>query len=210
MIKGIIFDLDGVIVSTDKYHYLAWKKLADREGIYFDEKINNRLRGVSRRESLNIILEKSNKIYREEEILAMLDFKNNIYRSSLINLTPQDILPGVVELLDYLDAKGIKKAIGSSSKNTMYILERIGLTAHFNVIIDGTMITKTKPNPEVFSKAQKQLELEPQECLVVEDAIAGVEAAHNANIKACAVGDAALKQVGDFNLKNILDVKEII
>ena len=143
MIKGIIFDLDGVIVSTDKYHYAAWKQLADRENIFFDEQINNRLRGVSRRESLNIILERASKQYSEAEINEMLEYKNQIYRASLVNITPKDILPGVKELLNYLTINGIKKAIGSSSKNTMLILERIGLSDCFDVIVDGTMISHT-------------------------------------------------------------------
>lgn len=210
MIKGIIFDLDGVIVSTDKYHYAAWKKLADREDIYFDETINNRLRGVSRRESLNIILEKSNKKYSEEEILEMLEYKNNIYRESLKNLTPSDILPGVKELLNYLKEKKIKKAIGSSSKNTMLILDRIGLINEFDLIVDGTMIKNTKPDPEVFIKAQVGLSFEAYDCLVVEDAIAGVMASHNAHIKCCAVGDAAINKVADYNINNIIEIKNII
>lgn len=210
MIKGIIFDLDGVIVSTDKYHYAAWKQLADRENIYFDEQINNRLRGVSRRESLNIILERASKQYSEAEINEMLEYKNQIYRASLVNITPKDILPGVKDLLDYLNLKGIKKAIGSSSKNTMLILDRIGLCNCFDVIVDGTMISHTKPDPEVFLKAQKGLNLANTECLVVEDAVAGVEASHNANIKAVAVGDAALHGVGDYNFDNVLEIKKII
>lgn len=210
MIKGVIFDLDGVIVSTDHFHYVAWKKLADREGIYFDEKINNRLRGVSRLESLKIVLEKSHKTYSDEEIAEMLEYKNNIYRASLINITPSDILPGVVEFLDWLDGQGIKKAIGSSSKNTDLILTQIGLKKRFEVIVDGTCITNTKPDPEVFVKAQTRLGLQPQDCLVVEDAIAGVEAAHRAGIKACAVGDASLNKVGDWNVNNILEIIEWI
>lgn len=210
MIKGIIFDLDGVIVSTDKYHYAAWKQLADREHIYFDEQINNRLRGVSRRESLNIILERASKEYSETEINEMLEYKNQIYRKSLVNITPKDILPGVKDLLDYLNLKGIKKAIGSSSKNTMLILDRIGLCDCFDVIVDGTMINHTKPDPEVFLKAQNGLNLANTECLVVEDAVAGVEASHNANIKAVAVGDAALHGVGDYNFSNVLEIKNIL
>ena len=210
MIKGIIFDLDGVIVSTDNYHYEAWKSLADREGIYFDKDINNRLRGVSRRESLMIILEKSQKKYEESEIEEMLNYKNEIYRNSLNNLTKTDIMPGVVELLEYLESKKIKKAIGSSSKNTMLILNRMGLKDRFDYIADGTMITNTKPDPEVFIKARLGLGLAADECLVVEDAVAGVMASHNANIKAIAVGDAAKNKVGDYNLDNTLDLIKIL
>lgn len=203
MIRGIIFDLDGVIVSTDKYHYEAWKSLADKENIYFDEEINNNLRGVSRRESLNIILKNSNKTYTESEIDEMLTYKNDIYKASLINISPKDILPGILDLLDFLDKKNIKTAIGSSSKNAKIILERISLLDRFDVIIDGSVITNTKPDPEVFIKAHVALGLTTKECLVVEDAIAGVEAAHRANIRAVAVGDAAKNKVGDYNILNI-------
>lgn len=210
MIKGIIFDLDGVIVSTDQYHYEAWKALADREGIYFDKNINNRLRGVSRRESLMIILEKSQRKYNELEIEEMLNYKNEIYRNSLNKLTKIDIMPGIVELLEYLESQNIKKAIGSSSKNTMLILDRIGLKAKFDYIVDGTMITNTKPDPEVFIKARLGLGLQEDECLVVEDAVAGVMASHYANIKAIAVGDAAKNKKGDYNLDNVLDLIKIL
>ena len=210
MIKGIIFDLDGVIVSTDQYHYEAWKALADREGIYFDKNINNRLRGVSRRESLMIILEKSQRKYNELEIEEMLNYKNEIYRNSLNKLTKIDIMPGIVELLEYLESQNIKKAIGSSSKNTMLILDRIGLKAKFDYIVDGIMITNTKPDPEVFIKARLGLGLQEDECLVVEDAIAGVMASHYANIKAIAVGDAAKNKKGDYNLDNVLDLIKIL
>lgn len=210
MIKGIIFDLDGVIVSTDHYHYQAWKALADREGIYFDKVINNRLRGVSRRESLMIILEKSQRKYEESEIDEMLNYKNTIYRNSLNKLTKIDILPGIIELLEYLESKNIKKAIGSSSKNTMIILDRIGLKDRFDYIVDGTMITNTKPDPEVFIKVRLGLGLQTDECLVVEDALAGVMASHNADIKAVAVGDAAKNKAGDYNLDNALDLIKIL
>lgn len=210
MIKGIIFDLDGVIVSTDQYHYEAWKALADREGIYFDKNINNRLRGVSRRESLMIILEKSQRKYNELEIEEMLNYKNEIYRNSLNKLTKIDIMSGVVELLEYLESQNIKKAIGSSSKNTMLILDKIGLKAKFDYIVDGIMITNTKPDPEVFIKARLGLGLQEDECLVVEDAVAGVMASHYANIKAIAVGDAAKNKKGDYNLDNVLDLIKIL
>lgn len=210
MIKGIIFDLDGVIVSTDQYHYEAWKALADREGIYFDKNINNRLRGVSRRESLMIILEKSQRKYNELEIEEMLNYKNEIYRNSLNKLTKIDIMSGVVELLEYLEIQNIKKAIGSSSKNTMLILDKIGLKAKFDYIVDGIMITNTKPDPEVFIKARLGLGLQEDECLVVEDAVAGVMASHYANIKAIAVGDAAKNKKGDYNLDNVLDLIKIL
>ena len=142
--KGIIFDLDGVICHTDRYHYEAWKMLADRLEIPFDEKINNRLRGVSRNESLDIVLEKSSKVYTREEKLAMAEEKNDCYRKLLAQMTPADLSPAVKEMLDALK-QSKKLAIGSSSKNTKFILERIGLDDYFDVIADGNDITHSKP-----------------------------------------------------------------
>lgn len=210
MIKGVIFDLDGVIVSTDEYHYQAWKKLALREGIEFDRKINNRLRGVSRMESLEIILEKSNKKYSDSEKLEMTDYKNVIYKKLLDNLTPKDILDNALEVLDFLRNMGILIAIGSSSKNTKRILDKIGLLEAFNAIADGTDIKKSKPDPEVFLVAAERLGLEPQSCLVIEDAIAGIEAAKNGYMYACAINDAIKSEKADFKIKNLKEIEHIV
>ena len=174
---GVIFDLDGVIVSTDNCHYLAWKKMADEEGIPFDRTINERLRGVSRMESLNIILEKANKAYSEEEKQAMATRKNGYYVELIGSLTPGDMLPGAMDTLQMLKEKGIRIAIGSSSRNTPVILKQIQLENAFDAVADGNAITHSKPDPEVFLLAAKLLGLSPDNCLVVEDADAGVEAA---------------------------------
>lgn len=190
VIKGIIFDLDGVIVSTDEYHFQAWNKLAEAEGIPFDRNDNERLRGVSRMESLEIILEKADKEYSDDEKVAMATRKNDIYRESLKNLTPSDILPGVMDVLDRLRERGIKMAIGSSSKNAQPILKAIGLEDAFDVVVDGTHIERSKPDPQVFSMAGEQLGLQPAECLVVEDADAGVDAGLAAGMPVLAVGAA--------------------
>lgn len=190
-IKGVIFDLDGVIVTTDNFHYDAWKKLADEEGIYFDREINERLRGVSRMESLNIILEKANKEYSLEEKKEMAERKNNYYKELIKNLTKVDILPGVTNILNGLKEKNIKIAIGSSSKNSPAILKYIGLDKVFHATVDGNQIKNSKPNPEVFLKAAELLNLNPSECLVVEDAEAGVEAGLKGGMKVLAVGFAA-------------------
>lgn len=190
-IKGILFDLDGVIVTTDNYHYKAWKKLADEENIYFDKVINQRLRGVSRMHSLDIILEKSDFTFSQDEKNQMAKRKNNYYKELIKNLTPEDILPGVINLLNDLKNNSIKVAIGSSSKNSNDILSYIGLLEEFDAIIDGNQITFSKPNPEVFLKGAKALNLEPEDCLVVEDAEAGVKAALAGNMKVLAVGFAA-------------------
>ena len=154
MIKGIIFDLDGVLAFSDKYHYKAWKYLADQEGIYFDEVINNRLRGVSRMESLDIILERSTKEYTLEEKIRMATIKNDLYVEYLDELKPSDIFEDTRKTLDILLSKGIKLSIGSSSKNTLKILTKTDLLKYFDIIIDGNKISNSKHHPEVFLKAQ--------------------------------------------------------
>ena len=208
--KGVIFDLDGVICSTDHYHYLAWKALADRLGIYFDETINNRLRGVSRMASLEIILERYDGTLSEEEKLAAAEEKNNLYRELLKEMTPADLSPEVTNTLDALRAKGLLLGIGSSSKNTKFILSRIGLGDYFDKISDGTNITRSKPDPEVFLKAAEYLGLEPKDCLVVEDAKAGVEAALAAGMDAAAIGDAVSCGLATYNLTRFSDLIDCV
>ena len=210
MIKGVIFDLDGVIVSTDKYHYLAWKKIADEENIYFDEIINNRLRGVSRMESLEIILEKANKKYNNEEKLILASKKNEIYKESLKELTRKDVNIEVIETLDYLKEKGIKMAIGSSSRNTMLILSSIELLDYFDEIVDGNQISKSKPDPEVFVKACDKLKLLKEECIVVEDAVSGVLAAINGGFKVCGINDARKFEKTTYSIDNLKDILKYI
>ncbi|MFA6508283.1 MAG: beta-phosphoglucomutase [Treponemataceae bacterium] len=189
--KAVIFDLDGVLVTTDDYHYKAWKKMADEEGIDFDRKINERLRGVSRMESLAIILEKSSHTYTDSEKTELAGRKNAYYRDSLKSLSPSDILPGTKETLAALKKRHIKVAVGSSSKNAIPILEKIGMKDSFDAIADGNDITNSKPDPEVFLVAAKKLGLKPADCVVVEDAEAGLEAAYAAGMRCFAVGSAA-------------------
>ena len=208
--KGIIFDLDGVICSTDHYHYLAWKALADRLGAYFDETINNRLRGVSRMASLEILLERYDGTLTEEEKLAAAEEKNNTYRELLKQMSPADLSNEVKTTLDALRAKGLLLGIGSSSKNTKFILSRIGLGDYFDKISDGTNITRSKPDPEVFLKAAEYLGLEPKDCLVVEDTVAGVQAAHAAGMDAAAVGDAAGSGLAEYSLKNFSELLDCV
>ena len=188
--QGIIFDLDGVICSTDEYHYQAWKALADRLGIPFDRERNNLLRGVSRMESLAIILEKSGRAYSAEEKASFAAEKNGLYRQLLGRMSTADLADEVRVTLDALRARGLKLAIGSSSKNTPFILERIGLADFFDAVADGNGITHSKPHPEVFLKAAELLGLPPAHCLVVEDAHAGVEAACTGGFDCAAMGDA--------------------
>lgn len=206
MIEAVIFDLDGVIVSTDEYHYQAWKIIADEEDVYFDRNINERLRGVSRSDSLNIILENAKREYSIEEKERLLERKNNIYKEYLKKLTPNDILPGVFENMEKLKAMGIKMAVGSSSKNTQFILEQIEIKNYFNVIVDGNSITKSKPDPEVFLKAASLLKVEPEKCMVVEDAHAGIDAAKKGGFVALAVGYSFGYKKADYRAKSLKDI----
>lgn len=151
MMRAVIFDLDGVLVSTDHFHYKAWKQIADRLNIPFDEHVNNRLRGVSRMESLDIILSgASDKQFTDEQKQSLAEEKNTVYRMFLEQLSPADILPGVTETLEGLKVKGVAAAVGSSSKNARFILEQVGLLDWFAVIVDGNQISRSKPDPEVF------------------------------------------------------------
>lgn len=206
MIKAAIFDLDGVIVSTDELHYKAWKKIADNENIYFDRNINERLRGVSRLESLEIILEKSTKKYTSEEKEELAESKNKLYREYLNDLSSKDILPGVNELLKAIKKYDIKISIGSSSKNARYILEKIGLIDMFDVIVDGNDISKSKPDPEVFIKARTKLNAIDSECIVFEDAVSGIEAANSANCISVAVGEIYNIPIARYGYKSIEEV----
>ncbi len=189
--KAVIFDLDGVICNTDNYHYQAWKKMADEMGIPFDEQINKRLRGVSRMESLDIILEKADREYSAEEKEKLATEKNSTYVELLDNMTEKDLSEEVKTTLDKLREKGLLLAIGSSSKNTKKILSKIGLGDYFDAISDGTNITKSKPDPEVFLKAAQMLGVDPSDALVVEDAEAGIDAAVAGGFKSAGIGDAA-------------------
>lgn len=204
--KGIIFDLDGVICHTDKYHYQAWKKLADKLGIYFDQEINNRLRGVSRMESFDIILEKYHGQMSQEDKVRYAAEKNDLYRELLKNMTTDDLDPQVKETLDTLRSRGLLLAIGSSSKNAGFILERLGLDGYFDAVSDGNNISRSKPDPEVFLKAAEYLDLQPQDCLVVEDAQSGLEAAIAGNMDCAAIGDAVKCNKADYNLETFSDL----
>jgi len=188
MIRGVIFDLDGVLVTTDELHYRSWKGLADEEGIYFDQTINHRLRGVSRMESLEIILERSDHRYDEREKQQLATRKNATYRRLLDQLTPDDILPGARACIESLSRRGIKLAVASSSKNAKSILEYLELVDAFDAVVDGNDISNSKPHPEVFELAAARIGLDPSECLVVEDAPAGVEAARRAGMSVFGIG----------------------
>lgn len=209
-IKGIIFDLDGVIVYTDRLHYQAWKKIADKLGIYFDEKINDRLRGVSRMESLEIILEQYHgKPMSGEDKLKLAEEKNGYYREMLCKMSPADVSGEVRDVLKKLHKKGFVLAIGSSSKNAKLILDRVGLTDEFDAISDGTNITCSKPDPEVFLKAAEFMGLDPRQCAVVEDAKAGIDAAKSGKMFAIAIGDAVKYDRADVKIENFIDLLDM-
>lgn len=210
-LKAAIFDLDGVIVFTDKFHYQAWKKMADEMGIYFDEEINNRLRGVSRMDSLEIILERYEaeplSDERKEELAAQ---KNETYRELLKTMTPEDVADEVRETLEELRRRGYKISLGSSSKNAKFILERVALFDVFDAISDGTNITRSKPDPEVFLKGAEFLGEDPADCLVVEDAEAGIDAGIAGGMKTAAIGDAVNCGKADYNMSTFSDLLKIL
>ena len=208
--EAVIFDLDGVIISTDEYHYQAWKALADELGVYFDRTINNRLRGVSRMESLDIVLERAKKEYTPAEKEAMAEKKNGIYKELLKNMSPKDLSDEVKDTLDTLRNRGYLLAIGSSSKNAPFILERIGLSGYFDAVSDGNNIKKSKPDPEVFVKAAEMLSKKNDQCLVVEDDVSGANAAHAGGMKAACVGDASRAGAGDMNMDSFKELKNIL
>lgn len=208
--RAVIFDLDGVICHTDQYHYQAWKAVADELGIYFDEHINNRLRGVSRMESFHIILERYNGEMSQEEKEAYTEKKNSIYKELLNHMGPGDLSPEVRETLDALREKGCRLAIGSSSKNAGFILGQLGLGNYFDAVSDGNNITRSKPDPEVFVKAAQFLGEKPEDCLVVEDAEAGLQAAIAGGMHCAAIGGAVGCNLADYNLRTFADLKNIM
>lgn len=198
MIEACLFDLDGVVVDTAKYHFIAWKALAEELGFEFTVEDNERLKGVSRMQSLDILLEIGGLQFSEPEKLAMAAKKNTIYVSYIEKMTPEEILPGVEDFLQELRNSGIKIALGSASKNAPMILERIQLFGMFDAIVDGNSISEAKPNPEVFLKGAEKLGVLPENCVVFEDAIAGIEAAQNANMYSVGIGDPGILGFADL------------
>ncbi|WP_295795732.1 beta-phosphoglucomutase [Mucilaginibacter sp.] len=191
-IKACIFDLDGVIVDTAVYHYKAWKRLADQLGLSFTEHDNELLKGVSRVRSLEIILELNHVTKTAEEQTELATQKNNWYVDMINQMTPAEILPGAKEFLEACRAAGIKTALGSASKNSSTILAKINMAHLFDAIVDGNHVSKAKPDPEVFLKGAEALGVSPAECVVFEDAIAGVEAAINGGMKVVGIGEPAV------------------
>lgn len=208
MIKGILFDLDGVLLSTDQFHFRAWKALAVRLAIPFDRRQGDRCRGISRMESLDIVLENSTRIYTPEEKLQFAEEKNHAYRALLQGLTPADVPEETVRVLTQLRMRGYQLALASGSKNAELILERTGLRSLLDGVVDGKDITHSKPDPEVFCKAAQALDLSPRDCVGVDDASAGVQSIRAAGALAAAIGPAAQAGEGDWNLKSLSQLLE--
>ena len=206
-VKGLLFDLDGVIVSTEKNHFEAWRETASKLGISFSEHDNEALKGVNRVDSLKQILSHGNKTVSDEEFESLLVFKNDMYLDSITALSKDDLLPGVHALLLQAKSMGIKIGLGSSSKNAPMILTRLGITDLFDVIIDGNGVTHPKPDPEVFLNGAKALGLAPSDCLVFEDASSGVAAAKAGGFIAIGVGNPMLKGVADVYFNELTEFR---
>lgn len=207
-IKGCIFDLDGVIVDTAKYHYLAWKRLANELGFEFTKDQNERLKGVSRMKSLDILLEIGNKSnFSDEEKIKLAEKKNNWYVEYISNMSSDEILPGAKEFLQVVRNAGIKTALGSVSKNSMTILNRLNLAKYFDAIIDGNKVTHAKPNPEVFLLGAREIGVPEKNCVVFEDASAGIEAATNAGMYSIGIGSKKILNKANIVIDSLEDMK---
>jgi beta-phosphoglucomutase len=205
MIKAFIFDLDGVITDTAEYHYRGWKRLADEEGLSFTREDNEHLRGVPRRESLMLILK--DRVYPEEKIREMMERKNNYYLAFIKEITPRDLLPGAKELLQEIREAGLKNALGSASKNAGEVIERLGIRNLFDAISDGFSVERQKPAPDLFLHAAAQLGLTPAECVVIEDAAAGIEAAIAGGFRSVGLGPDERVGRADIILSNLAGVR---
>jgi beta-phosphoglucomutase len=204
-IKACIFDLDGVITDTAKFHYLAWSELAENLGFSFSSEQNEQLKGISRDASLEILLKIGNKSFDTETKKKLAERKNKRYIEFIQQMTPDDILPGVLDFLDELKNCKIRIALGSASKNAQLILNKIGVTSYFDTIIDGNLVANAKPHPEVFLKAAEQLHISPENCVVFEDAAAGIDAARNAQMRNIGIGSKHSLPNADFVIANFTD-----
>lgn len=204
--KAFIFDLDGVIVDTAKYHFLAWRKLANSMGFDFTHEQNEQLKGVSRVKSLEKILAWGNKSVSEDEFNKLMVQKNEDYLTYIGKMDAQEILPDVGKTLDFLKEKEQHIALGSASKNARMILEKVNLLEKFDVLVDGNDVTNAKPNPEVFLNAAKQLQANPKDCIVFEDAVAGIQAANNAGMVSIGIGDKNTLHEANYVFKNFTEI----
>jgi beta-phosphoglucomutase len=201
MIRAFIFDLDGVITDTAEYHYRGWKRLAEEEDLSFSREENEHLRGIPRRESLMLILK--DHVYPEAKILQMMERKNNYYLEFIKGISPRDLLPGAKELLEEIRAAGLKNALGSASKNASEVLDRLGIRSLFDAISDGHSVERQKPAPDLFLHAARQLNLSPAECVVVEDAAAGIQAAKAGGLRSIGLGPRERVGAADANFPSL-------
>jgi len=206
MKKGFIFDLDGVIVDTAKYHYLAWKKLANQLGFEFTKEQNELFKGVSRKRCLEILLEIGHIDATQEQFDTWMVEKNIDYLAYIENMDASEILPDVPKILKFLKEREIPIALGSASKNARPILEKVNLLHYFDVIVDGNNVTKAKPDPEVFLLAAKQLGVNSKDCIVFEDAVAGVKAANAAKMISIGIGDEKVLSEAQFNFTGFTEI----
>ncbi|MBN2868823.1 MAG: beta-phosphoglucomutase [Flavobacteriaceae bacterium] len=204
--KGFIFDLDGVIVDTAKYHFLAWQKLAKSIGIDFSHEQNEQLKGVSRVKSLEKILAWGNKTISEEKFNALMASKNDDYLSFIAKMNHDEILPDVPKVLNYLKEQNQPISLGSASKNARQILNKVDLLKQFDAIVDGNDVSKAKPDPEVFLIAAKALNINPEDCIVFEDSVAGVEAANTANMISIGIGEQSLLHEADYVFSDFTEI----
>ena len=208
--KAVIFDLDGVITDTAHYHYLAWKRLAESQGVHFDHAFNENLKGIDRMGSLDLILASSRRVYTPEEKQALADEKNVHYQELIATMSAADLLPGAVRALDVVRARGLRIGLASVSKNAFTVLERLGITDKFDYVVDAATIARGKPDPEIFLKAARELGVAPSDCLGVEDAVAGVASIKSAGMFALGIGhpfvltqaDVVITSLSDFNLES--------
>ncbi len=207
MHKGFIFDLDGVIVDTAKFHYLAWRKLANNLGFDITEDQNEQLKGISRLKSLEIILEWGKVNLSQDEFMEQMALKNDNYLSYISSMTKKDLLPGVSNVIDYLSENNIPFALGSASKNARIILEKTDLIQKFNAVVDGNDVTKAKPNPEVFLIAASKLKIEPENCIVFEDSVAGIQAANKAEMISVGIGEKDILNEADYIFSDFIEIK---
>lgn len=204
--KGIIFDLDGVIVDTAKFHYLAWRRMANDLGFDITLDQNEKLKGVSRVNSLQQILGWGNKTVTEAEFEQLMKSKNEDYLARIAHMNEDDLLPGVKKTLDYLTENKIPFALGSASKNARPILEGLKIEKRFTAIVDGNDVTKAKPDPEVFLIAAEKLGMPPQDCIVFEDSVAGIEAANAAGMLGIGIGDKEILKEADYNFADFTEI----
>lgn len=207
MHKGFIFDLDGVIVDTAKFHYLAWRKLANNFGFDITEDQNEQLKGISRLRSLEIILKWGKVNLSQDEFMEQMALKNDNYLSYIASMTKKDLLPGVSNLIDYLSENNIPFALGSASKNARIILEKTGLIQKFDAVVDGNDVTIAKPNPEVFLIAASKLKIKPGNCIVFEDSVAGIQAANAAEMISVGIGEKNILNEADFVFSDFNEIK---